>query len=139
MICAHCCFKAVFLLHIIPISIRSWNKHPYFIVNTLCFLTVFTDVSSYVIALIKQLGKSCLWYCFAARELKSVIFVWTLQTVQVNMSRWIFWFHLHNTMCLKTQCTTVWIKIYCLQSANVIKMHHRTAIPLTTPSLLLMT
>jgi len=57
---------------------------------------VFTDDSSYIMALIKWLGKSSFWYCcFAARELKTVIFVWTLQTVQVNMSRWILWFHLH--------------------------------------------
>lgn len=53
-------------------------------------------------------------------------------TVQVHMSRWILWFHLHDTMCLKTQCTTEWINMYSLQSANIIKMHHRTAIPLTT-------
>jgi len=125
MICAQCCFKAAFVLQIITLN--------NFILNTLCFLIVFTDVSSYVMSLIKWLGKSSIWHCcFAARELKSVIFVWTLQTVRVHMSRWILWFHLHDTMCLKTQCTTEWMKMYSLQSANIIKMHHRTSIPLTT-------
>ena len=119
MICAHCCFKAVFLLHVIPINIRSWNSHPCFIVNNLltycvhrCLLLCY--------GFNKTAWQVLLLVLFCSKRVKVCNICVNITNCTSNTSRWILWFHLHDIMFLKTQCTTVWIKMYCLQSANVI-------------------